>query len=309
MYHECNMELRVLKYFLAVAREGSVSRAAAALHVTQPTISRQIMDLEDELGTRLLRRSSRTTTLTENGVYFRRRAEEIVALADATSEEFCGADDEIRGEIAIGGGETPGFSLLAHAAQSLRAEHPGVHFRLFSGNGNDVIELMERGLLDFALLIAPVDVSRYDTLTLPLQDTWGVLMRKDSPLAKRARITPSMLRGKPLLISSQSKVENMLSNWMRCDISRQNIAARGNLLFNLSIMVQQGLGYAITLEGIVHSGSGSPLVFRPLSPKLTAPLYLCWLKSRPLSRAASLWLSTLRAHLHSSSALRKRKSE
>lgn len=297
MYHEHNMELRVLKYFLAVAREGSVSRAAAALHVTQPTISRQIMDLEDELGTQLLRRSSRTTTLTENGVYFRRRAEEIVALADATSEEFCGTENEIRGEIATGGGETPGFSLLAHAAQLLRKEHPGVHFRLFSGNGNDVTERLERGLLDFALLIAPVDVSRYDTLTLPIQDTWGVLMRRDSPLAKRARITPTMLRGKPLIISSQSKVENMLSNWMSCDISRQNIAARGNLLYNLSIMVQQGLGHAITLGGIVHSGSGSPLVFRPLSPKLTASLHLCWLKSRPLSRAASLWLSALHAKI------------
>ena len=287
------MELRVLRYFLSVAREGSVSRAAAALHLTQPTLSRQIIDLEEELGTQLFRRGSRATTLTKSGVYFRQRAEEIVSLADATRREFRADDTDPTGDISIGGGETPAFSLLAAAAKRVHEKHHGVRFRLFSGNGNDVAERLERGLLDFALFIAPTDVSRYDILSLPAKDTWGVLMRTDASLAKKSRITPAMLRGKPLIISSQSQVENLLSEWMESDISEQNIVARGNLLYNLSHLVQQGMGYAITLSGIVSIAEGSPFVFRPLSPLLTASLHLAWLKSRPLSRAAKVWLDEL----------------
>ena len=289
------MELRVLRYFLAVAKEGSVSRAATALHVTQPTLSRQIMNLEDELGTQLFRRSTRATTLTEDGVYFRRRAEEIMALADATAHEFRGEDNELAGTIAVGGAETPCFSLLAKAAKYVRENHPGVNFRLYSGNANDAAERMESGVLDFALFIDPVDVSRYETLMLPLKDTWGVLMRKDSPLAEHARITPAMLHGKPLLLSSQSQVETLLSNWMGSDITRQTIVARGNLLYNLALMVQQNLGYAVTLDGIAPTGPRGPLLFRPLSPKLEASLHLAWLKSRPMSRAAAEWLACLKS--------------
>ena len=289
------MELRVLRYFLAVAKEGSVSRAAAALHVTQPTLSRQIMDLEQELGAQLFRRSSRATTLTEKGVYFRRRAEEIVALADSAQREFRGADDQLVGDIAIGGAETPGFSLLAEAARRVREKHPGVHFRLFSGNANDAAERMESGVLDFALFIDPVDVSLYETLTLPIKDTWGVVMRRDSPLTRHARITPSMLRGKPLLISSQSQVESVLSKWMGSDITKQTIVARGNLLYNLALMVQQHRGYAGTLNGIAPTGPGCAFAFRPLSPKLDASLHLAWLKSRPMSRAAAAWYQCLLA--------------
>ena len=288
------MELRVLRYFLAVANEGSVSRAAAALHVTQPTLSRQLMDLEEELGTRLFRRSSRSTTLTESGVYFRRRAEEIVALADAAQAEFRGQEGTISGEIAIGGGESPGFALLAEAAKRVQSAHPGVHFRLYSGNGNDVTERLERGVLDFALFIAPIDLSRYHTLELPTRDTWGALMPADSPLASCASIRPEQLRDKPLLISSQSRVDTMLSEWFGEDIHRLCIAARGNLLYNLSHMVRQGMGYAVTLGGIINTAGESELVFRPLEPPLEAALHLAWLKSRPVSRAAALWLHTLR---------------
>lgn len=291
------MELRVLRYFLAVANEGSVSRAAAALHVTQPTLSRQLMDLEDELGTKLFRRSSRSTTLTESGVYFRRRAEEIVALADAAQSEFRGQEDVISGDIAIGGGESPGFALLAEAAQRVQRAHPAVHFRLYSGNGNDVTERLERGVLDFALFIAPIDLSRYHTLELPVRDVWGAMMPADSPLTACERIRPEQLRDKPLLISSQSRVDALLSAWFGEDISRLNIAARGNLLYNLSHLVRQGMGYAVTLDGIINTAGDSGLVFRPLEPPLEAALHLAWLKSRPISRAAAVWLDTLRALL------------
>lgn len=288
------MELRVLRYFLAVANEGSVSRAAAALHVTQPTLSRQIMDLEEELGTKLFRRSSRSTTLTESGVYFRRRAEEIVALADAAQTEFRGQEDVISGDIAIGGGESPGFALLAAAAQRMQRDHPAVHFRLYSGNGNDVTERLERGVVDFALFIAPIDLSRYHTLELPLRDTWGVLMPADAALAENGSIRPEQLRDKPLIISSQSRVDTMLSEWFGEDVSRLNITARGNLLYNISHLVRQGMGYAITLGGIINTAGDSGLTFRPLQPPLEATLHLAWLKSRPVSRAAAVWLQTLR---------------
>ena len=294
-YKIFRMELRVLRYFLAVANEGSVSRAAAALHVTQPTLSRQLMDLEDELGTKLFRRSSRSTTLTESGVYFRRRAEEIVALADAAQAEFRGQDDVISGDIAIGGGESPGFALLAEAAQRVQSAHPGVHFRLYSGNGNDVTERLERGVLDFALCIAPIDLSRYHTLELSARDTWGVLMPADSPLAASDSIRPEQLRDKPLIISSQSRVDTMLSEWFGEDIQRLRIAARGNLLYNISHLVRQGMGYAVTLDGIINTAGDSGLTFRPLNPPLEATLTLAWLKSRPVSRAAAVWLRTLRA--------------
>lgn len=288
------MELRVLNYFLAVAREGSVSRAAAALHVTQPTLSRQLMDLEEELGTRLFRRSSRTTSLTEDGVYFRRRAEEIVALAEAAQAEFRGQEGQLCGDIFIGGGETPVFSQLAMAAQRVRQQHPGVRFHLYSGNGNDVTEKLERGIIDFALLVDPVDVSRYESHTLSLRDTWGVLMRADAPESALPALTPAQLRGLPLLLSSQTRVDQMLSDWMGEDITRLNIAARGNLLYNISLLVQQGLGYAVTLRGIINTTGESDLAFRPLSPALESGIRLAWLKSRPLSRAARLWLKELR---------------
>ncbi len=288
------MELRVLRYFLAVANEGSVSRAAAALHVTQPTLSRQLMDLEEELGTRLFRRSSRSTTLTESGVYFRRRAEEIVALADAAQTEFRGQEGVITGDIAIGGGESPGFALLAEAAERVQRAHPGVHFRLYSGNGNDVTERLERGVLDFALFIAPMDLSRYHSLELPTRDVWGAMMPADAPLASSPDVRPEQLRDKPLLISSQSRVDTMLSEWFGEDVNRLRIVARGNLLYNLSHLVRQGMGYAITLDGIINTAGESGLVFRPLDPPLKASLHLAWLKSRPVSRAAAVWLSTLR---------------
>ena len=287
------MELRVLRYFLAVANEGSVSRAAASLHVTQPTLSRQLMDLEDELGTRLFRRSSRSTSLTESGVYFRRRAEEIVALADAAQAEFRTQEGLIAGDVFIGGGETPAFSLLAAAAQQVQTEHPGVRFHLYSGNGNDVAERLERGVLDFALFIDPVDVSRYEYLTLPARDTWGVLMRADAPLASEPCITPQQLAPLPLLLSSQSQIDALFSAWLGQDVTKLNIVARGNLLYNISVLVQQGLGYAVTLAGILNTAD-SGLVFRPLSPALTAGIHVAWLKSRPLSRAAQCWLATLR---------------
>lgn len=287
------MELRVLRYFLAVANEGSVSRAAAALHVTQPTLSRQLMDLEEELGTRLFRRSSRSTTLTESGVYFRRRAEEIVALADAAQAEFRGQEGVVCGDVFIGGGETPAFALLAEAAQRVQTEHAGVRFHLYSGNGNDVAERLERGVLDFALFIDPVDVSRYHSLTLPVRDEWGVLMRAEAPLAAQPCITPQQLRGLPLLLSSQSQIDALFTAWLGEDVSKLTIAARGNLLYNLSHLVRQGMGYAVTLAGIINT-AGSGLVFRPLSPALTAGIHLAWVKSRPLSRPARLWLETLR---------------
>ena len=195
------MELRVLRYFLAVAREESITAAANQLHVTQPTLSRQLMDLEKELGSPLFIRGNRKITLTEEGLFLRTRAQEIIDLADKT-------DGMISGEVHIGAGETQAIRLIAKAAHRLRDEQPMIHYRLFSGNADDVMEKLDKGLLDFGIVIEPVDISKYDSLKLPYHDLWGVLMRRDAPLAKKNRgnairfnrPTPALLPSKPFEI-------------------------------------------------------------------------------------------------------------
>lgn len=290
------MELRVLRYFLAVAREESISRAAEVLHLTQPTLSRQLMELEAELGKRLLIRGSRKVTLTEDGLLLRRRAGEIIALADKTEAEFhepCGA---VSGEIYIGGGETEAMRLIARAAGALRRECPGIRYHLFSGNADDVSERLDKGLLDFGILIEPFNLQKYDSIRLPATDTWGVLMRRDSPLAAKRAIRPADLWDVPLLTSRQSLVQNHLSAWLGRDLGSLNLVASYNLVYNASLMVEEGLGYALGLDRLIRTTDDSPLCFRPLEPALTVGLDLVWKRSPVFSRAAALFLERLRAN-------------
>lgn len=189
------MELRVLRYFLAVAREETISRAAEALHVTQPTLSRQMMELEEELGKTLFLRGKRKITLTEEGMFLRKRAQEIVALVEKTEAEFSGPDESISGEVYIGGGETDAMRLIARAAHELRAMHPRITFHLFSGNAEDVTERLDQGLADFGVFIEPADLAKYDFVKLPVRERWGLLMRKDSPLAAKQSVCPEDLSG------------------------------------------------------------------------------------------------------------------
>lgn len=294
---ENDMELRVLRYFLAVAQEESVSRAAELLHVTQPTLSRQLMDLEDELGTRLFLRGGRRMTLTEEGMFLRKRAQEIVSLADRTSAEFRNSSEDISGDVHIGGGETRGMRYIAEVACMLKKAHPHVSYHLFSGNAAEVMERLDNGLVDFGVFIEPADLSRYEYIRLSVADRWGVLMRSDSPLSAKSVLGPDDVAPLPLICSRQALVANEISGWLGKSFDRLNVVASYNLLYNASILVEQGLGYALCLDGIVRCADGGPLCFRPLAPKLEVGLAIAWKKYQIFSRAAEKFLEMLQKKL------------
>ncbi|WP_418764261.1 LysR family transcriptional regulator [Mailhella sp.] len=290
------MELRVLRYFLAVAQEESVSRAAELLHITQPTLSRQLMDLEEELGKKLFLRGGRRMTLTEEGVFLRKRAQEILSLVDRTTEEFHAEEEDVSGDVRIGGGETRGMGFIAGAVRKLRVSHPHVYYHLFSGNAADVMERLDNGLVDFGVFIEPADLSRYEYIRLPVMDRWGVLMRGDSPLAAKDALRPEDVTGLPLLCSRQSLVANEISGWLGESFDRLNIVATYNLLYNASLLVEQGVGYALCLDGIIRCGEG-PLCFRPLEPGLEVGIAVAWKKYQAFSRAAEKFLDVLQTEM------------
>ena len=289
------METRVLRYFLAVARERSLSRAAEALHVTQPTLSRQMMELEDRLGTTLFLRGRKGIALTSEGLFLRKRAEEILELVDRTAAALRTREQEISGDIWIGGGETEAMRLIARAVRRLRAAHPLISCHLFSGNAEEVAERLDRGLLDFGLFVGAADLAKYDFISLPVKDVWGLLLRRDSPLAAQRRIRPADLAGLPLLCSRQQLVGNELSGWLGGSATALSVVATYNLLYNASLMVAEGVGAALCLDGIVRLGDDSPLCFRPLEPALEAGTCLVWKKGRMFSRAAAALLEQVRA--------------
>ena len=292
------MEIRTLRYFLAVAREGSITRAANFLHLTQPTLSRQMQDLEQELGRQLLIRKSHRMDLTPEGVLLRKRAEEIVAMVDKTEAEFIALEDTISGDIYIGSGETRGLCPIADLIRQLRAECPGIRYHLHSGNAQDVTDRLDKGLLDFGILIQPADIAKYDTLSLPAKDVWGVLMRRDSPLAQKEYIEKADLMELPLICSRQVITphpgENAFADWFGEDFGKLDIAVNYNLVYNAALLVEAGVGYAITLDGLANTSESSKLCFRPLWPRLESGLDIVWKKYQVFSPAAELFLSRLR---------------
>lgn len=287
------MELRVLRYFLAVAQEESISAAAEYLHLTQPTLSRQMKDLEEELGRPLLIRGSRKVELTEAGRLLRKRAREILELADKAQAEIREGDEAVTGELCIGAGETHVMRLVAQAIKALREQGHHIRFRIYSGNAEDVTERLDQGLLDFGILIEPVDLKKYDSLRLPDTDLWGVLMPKDHPLAREEVIRPQQLRHELLLISHQRLAQGQLLQWLGCDVTDLDIAVTYNLVYNAARMVEEGVGLALTLDKLVHTGADSPLCFRPLEPRMEVGLDIVWKKYQTLSKAAQLFLEQL----------------
>lgn len=292
------MEIRVLRYFLAIAREGSITNAANFLHVTQPTLSRQIHDLENELGQKLFTRGSHNMSLTAEGMILRKRAEEIVSMVDKTESEFHSMENIIGGDIYIGGGETDAVKLIAQVAGELRKDYPNIHYHLYSGNSEDVTERLDKGLLDFGILIQPADLSKYDYINIPARDTWGVVMRKDSPLAQKDTIRKEDLMHVPLICSrqaiSQERNGNEFTEWFGEDFDKLDIVTTFNLVYNAAIMVETGIGYAVTIDKIANTGENSNLCFRPLEPKLDSGLNVIWKKYQIFSSAAELFLEQLR---------------
>lgn len=283
------MELRVLKYFIAVAREENITKAAEILHITQPTLSKQLMDLETELGKKLFIRGNRKITLTEEGILLRKRAEEIIDLVSKTESELEQADDTITGNIYIGAGESDAVRYVAKIANALSQKYPLVHFHIESGDAQTVYENLDKGLIDFGLLFGSIDMTKYNSICLPAKDTWGVLMRNDSELSQKEFITPKDLIEKPLIVSRQGISRGELQNWFKSDVEKLNVAATYNLLYNASLFVEEGIGYALCLDKIINT-SGSDLCFKPLSPKLEIGMNIVWKKHQVFSRASDEFL-------------------
>lgn len=290
------MELRVLRYFLAVAKEQNISAAAQSLHLTQPTLSRQLKELEDELGKQLMIRGNRMITLTEEGLLLRKRAEEILELVDRMEHEVMQSDNTVSGDIYIGTGETDGVRQIARVANQIHKDYPGIRFHIVSGDAVDVCERLDRGVLDFGVLLGDMDKNRYHYMELPMKDTWGVLMRRDSPLAQQDTVSPEDLWDMPLILSRQVDNKSGLYRWLGKEPSELYTVATYNLIYNATLMVDVGMGYAFTLDKLVNT-TGSNLCFRPLKPRLELGMYLVWKKSQVFSKASEIFLDRLQEQL------------
>lgn len=290
------MELRVLRYFLAVAKEQNISAAAQSLHLTQPTLSRQLKELEDELGKQLMIRGNRMITLTEEGMLLRKRAEEILELVDRMEHEVMQSDNTVSGDIYIGTGETDGVRQIARVVNQIQKDYPGIHFHIVSGDAVDVCERLDRGVLDFGVLLGDMDKNRYHYMELPMKDTWGVLMRRDSPLARQDTVFPQDLWDLPLILSRQVDNKSGLYRWLGKEPAVLYTVATYNLIYNATLMVDEGMGYAFTLDKLVNT-TGSNLCFRPLKPRLELGMYLVWKKSQVFSKASEIFLGRLQEQL------------
>ncbi len=290
------MELRVLQYFLAVAREQSISAAAESLHLSQPTLSTQLKALEEQLGKQLLIRGSkgsRKVLLTEEGMVLRKRAEEILELVRITENEISRSDEVVAGDVYIGAGESDMIRIFARAAQQLQQRYPDIHYHILSGNAAFVQEYLERGLIDIGVVYGPVDTAVYNAVPAPVRDTWGVLMRRDSPLAQKEYIQPQDLWDKPLILSAQKNDDLSMVHWMQRDISKLQVVATYNLVFNASLLVEEGLGYALCFDKLINVTGDSRLCFRPLFPKMEAEASIIWKRYQVFPKAAQKFIEAL----------------
>ncbi len=291
------MDVRILKYFLAVAQEESITKAAEVLRTTQPNLSRQLTELEEEVGRKLFERGSRKITLTEEGMFLRKRAKEIIELVERTETALSSFDEMVSGVVHIGAAETHAMRLIADAMLSLRETHPQIQYNIFSGSTIEVTDQLNKGLLDFGVLVAPVDLQKYDYLKLPINDIFGVLMRKDSPLANLNSICPDDIKNQPVLCAHQQVDGNVLSGWLGDDSKNLNIVSTFNLITTPAMMVEAGLGYAFTFDKLVNTSGDSNLCFRPLEPRVETGLYLVWKKYQIFTKAAKMFLEEIQRSL------------
>lgn len=287
------MEIRVLRYFLEVAREGSITHAAQRLHISQPTLSKQLKDLEGELGKKLFTRSSFSVRLTEEGMLLRNRAEDILDMVDKTEEEFKALGAVAGGDIYIGCAESEGIKHLARCIKAVKEQNPGIRVHLYSGDTNDLAGRLEQGLLDFAVIAQAVDLSKYNYLELPWADIWGVVLRRDDPLSARESLGVEDLLDKPLIVSRQGLRED-LPRLFGEKVDRLNVTATINLAYNGAILVREGIGYVLTFDKLVNTSDESDLCFRPLAPRLSTQLYVIWKKYQVFSPAAELLLQEMK---------------
>lgn len=290
------MEIRVLRYFLEIARAGNMTRAAETLHVSQPTLSKQIKDLEQELGKKLFRRSSSAMTLTDEGMLLRKRAEDIVAMVDKTSDEFKSMNDITGGEVHIGCAESHQVKYLAQTIKEFKVKYPMFRFHLTSGNTEQVAERLDRGLIDFAVIVEPPNLSKYNYLELPEADVWGLVMKKEDPLARKETICFEDLPGLELICSAQG-MKFDISRWCGEKADMLDLSGTINLAYNGSVFVREGLGYMLTFDRLINTGPESGLCFRPLEPLLETKMYVIWKKYQVFTPIAQLLLDELKERL------------
>lgn len=286
------MELRILRYFLAVVREGNITKAAEILHITQPTLSRQLKELEEELGTNLFIRGKREIKLTDEGLLLDQRAKEIIELADKTERQFMEHKNLIGGVISIGCVESRATLFLPELLEKFSIKYPQVQYDLYNGYADDIKEKIDKGLIDLGLLLEPVEISKYDFIRLPQKERWGVLMQKSDPLAQKESITLKDISVFPLIIPKRAIVQNEIANWFDGDFDKLHIFATYNLLFNAILLVEKGLGYAVCLQGALSIRDNSATCFVPFTPERTTKSVLIWKKNYIFSSASSLFIQT-----------------
>lgn len=288
------MDIRTLQYFLAIAREESITKAAESLNMTQPPLSRQMKELEDELGKQLFIRGSKKISLTEDGLLLKKRAEEMVSLMDKTISELSSSEEVITGDILIAAGETENVSILANIAKSLNTMHPDIRYRLYSGDSEFVKDKLDNGLVDFGLVIGTVDIEKYDYIKLPVSDRWGIIMKDTDELTKYDRVSSDMLEAKPLFLSHQSSDSSEIRSWFSDNNISPQIVGTYNLAYNASVFVKSGFGYMLVLDNILNTTISSGLAFRPIIPAMKADMYFIWKKNQVFGKAASAFLNEMK---------------
>ena len=288
------MELRVLNYFLAIAREESFTKAAQQLHITQPTLSRQIAQLEEELGVDLFVRSNHNIILTEDGMILKRRAQEILSLADKTKRDFLHKDENLEGVISIGSGEFLSTRCLTDCIAQFRRKHPLVRYEFYSGNAGNIRDQIERGLLDIGLMSEPIDIRKYGFISMPIKEEWGAFVREDSPLIDKDFIAPQDLVDIPLILPLGDFAESHIGKWFGEYISQIDVIAKGNLLYNEAMMAQSNIGAVI---GIRLKSNYDRLRFIPLNPSLKIDTALAWKKEQIFSAATTAFIDFSKQYL------------
>ncbi len=291
------MEIRVLRYFLEIARESSMSRAAETLHVSQPTLSKQMKELESELGKKLFHRGSTSVSLTDEGMLLRKRAEDILTMVDKTTSEFRELDNITGGEVHIGCAESHQIKYLAWVIKDFKEAYPRFRYHLTSGNTEQVVERLDRGLIDFAFIVEPPNLERYNHIEIPGTDIWGLAIRKDHPLAEKKEIVFADLTGIDLICSEQG-MKFDIARWCGENADQLNLSGTINLCYNGGIFVEEGLGGMLTFDRLVNTDNDSNLCFRPLSPRLETKMYIIWKKYQVFTPIAELLLEELKKRYH-----------
>lgn len=284
------MEIRVLRYFLTVVREESITKAADVLHITQPTLSRQLSQMEDDIGVKLFHRGTRKITLTNEGMLLRRRAEEILQLVDNTEKELVEQEEQIEGKITIGCGELASVQILSELIGDFSKKHPGVSYDIFTATADLVKEQMDKGLIDIGLLLEPVDIEKYEFIRLDTREKWVVLMRPDDELAKKESVTAKDLSKLSMILPRRLNVQSELASWFGDYYANLNVLFTSNLNTNGAVMVRNGLAYSVVIEGSVPFWNQTKITYRPLSPELTATCVLAWKRQQPFSLAATKFI-------------------